>query len=179
MDNQTTTTQIENDPFAEAFEGVPDEVKSFMFSEAFTITVDAIQKALSLTDDQKTFVRYGAYELLLQTKTMDELAKWWADEKLFAPDMLVKVLYYIHTEILTPAQNITNFFTDSEESTAENNSANTTSAETKANISDMLKNLSNQSGGIGATTRDYSATAAAAPVPKKETLADPYHEPIE
>lgn len=111
MDNETITK--EDIEFNTAFENIPEEVEDFMWSDAYNIIIDSIQQSLGLTDQQKQRVRIASYELLLNRKTMVDIAQDFSKD--IQPELTAKILYAIENEILNRAINLTEFYTDETE----------------------------------------------------------------
>lgn len=202
MDDENETTTLLGNKIKDALSGVPEEVQTFMWSDDYKIIIDTIQKTLLLTDQEKNLVKYGGYELLLEMKTMEEVAKEWIAAGM-KPELVVKVLYVIHQEILTRAQNITEFFTRDPNATSdeyaevsnEDDNADeepgtepsippTVSDQTKpiapglSSLADRLKQTSIAT----PMKRDYTATAETSSVentPPSPHAIDPYHESID
>lgn len=142
-----TNTTIEERRFEEAFANIPPEVEDFMWSDAYTIIVDALQETLGLTDEQKELTRILSYEFLLGLKNMPTMA-----EEMIAsgmtPELAVKVLYLINNEIVTRAQNITEFYAPHEEESSLEvqleQDANSNNQTDEANPNAVLETLKNR-----------------------------------
>ena len=100
MDQENITT--EEKELQEALLLVPEEVQEFMWSDAFEYILDAGEKVIPLSKEEKDTTRQTAYDLLLQMTTMEK-----AGEKLVAggldKEKTIQILYFIDTVILTRA----------------------------------------------------------------------------
>lgn len=110
MENNKTTEEIE---FEEALSRVPEEIQDFMWSDAFEYILTIAQKAIHLNDEEKKSMRLAAYNLLLRISNMDKEARGMLAEGI-EPEKITKILYIIHTQILTAAKNIMNYYTENE-----------------------------------------------------------------
>lgn len=185
MDDETETTTLLGNKIKDALSGVPEEVKTFMWSTEYQIIIDTIQKTLLLTDKEKDLVKYGSYQLLLGIKTMEGLAGEWSATGM-NPELIMKILYIIHEEILTRAQNITEFFTrnSDEIDDAYDQLDNENGVEKKVpelNPSNSLATLSDrlkQASIATSAKREYVSGKDTSTPPARVTI-DPYHEPVD
>ncbi len=110
MDTLTTQQNTIN----EAFNNIPPEVEEFMWSDAYTIIVDAIKETLSLTDAQRDMVRQLSYDLLLKLKTVPQITEEFLNAGI-SQETTAKIIYLIDSEITTRAVNIAEFYAPHED----------------------------------------------------------------
>jgi hypothetical protein len=176
MEEETIQVKTKYDDYLKE---MPSEVQDFMWSDLYDIIITAIQQTLSLTDKQTILIKNAGYELLMQYKNMEEVAHE-LDRAGIDSEVVAKILYLIDTEILTRAENITEFFTENTED--ENiTSTNTTSSLPAPTPADMLARLSQNM--THATvfaptkrTEDPKVSAPVAPTPTQTQTIDPYRE---
>ncbi len=177
MDDNITT--IEGSEIEEAFIEVPEEVQNFMMSKAFDVIIDAIKNTLGLTEEQRRSVYFGAQELLLGTKTNDEIAQLFLDAGM-SPEVAAKAFYAVHTEILTRAENINEYFFDEDkESSTEPTSA--ISAPSPADVLASLKERMTSPTTIAPIVRQTPVIGISAIIPPQADISsapkiDPYRE---
>ncbi|MDB5254725.1 MAG: hypothetical protein JWL92_101 [Candidatus Nomurabacteria bacterium] len=186
----------------DGLKNVPSEVVDFMTSPLYEVIISAAQQALSLTAEQKNWMRLLSYELLMTTITEKGAYQFLIDHSVSA-ETAIKILYVIDTEILTRAENITEFFTDDSEVTDEEVASYAApkpvnfAPTSLQSLADRLKQPSfsaNTShsyipaqGTVPANlpvtelilTPDTAADAPVAPASNPIKTIDPYHEPIE
>lgn len=92
-----------------ALANIPEEVQDFMWSDAFTLLIDALQKTTGVTDIQKDIIRIEICELLLGIKGIPEVAKELSKD--MTTETVAQVLYIIDSEFITRAENLTEFYT--------------------------------------------------------------------
>lgn len=181
---QDTDKTTEGTDFEEAFDAIPEQVQTFLFSELFTAIINAIQQALTLTDEQKEWVEYLCYERVMDTMDDDAVFKYLTDRKV-SPETAGKIIYAIDTEVVARAINITEFFTDDSDVTDEDIAEFQKAEEAKATAPNGLQSLADrlkQSSIATPLTRNYSLdkpTTAAAPETPVKRAIDPYHESID
>jgi hypothetical protein len=168
---EPTIISTEDQEITDAFASIPEEVKDFIISNDFTVIITTIQKALSLTDEQTNLLKYGAQELLMKAATMEDLVKRW-QQKGISDELIAKMLYTIHQEILVRAANITDFFTEEiDESNIENQQP---SAPSPSDILATLKERLQEAKVVTPTSRTQGIQPQ---VPKSSTASiDPYRE---
>jgi hypothetical protein len=152
MDQENITT--EEKELQEALLLVPEEVQEFMWSDAFEYILDAGEKVIPLSKDEKDKTRQTAYDLLLQMTTMEKAA-----EKLVAggidKEKTIKILYFIDTEILTRAKNLIENENDINAQIEELNKVEAPSPmQAMASIQERLTKPTT----VAPITRDYSVT---------------------
>ncbi len=107
----TTTTKIEEDTFQEALDAMPEEVRDYMWGPAFDYAIDVAEKVITLSSQEKEYVRDIAYDLLMRLIDMDSAANILLEKKV-APEKVSKIMYYIDQEILESARNLVNYYGD-------------------------------------------------------------------
>ncbi len=176
MDTDTQTKE-ERD-LDMALENMPGEVQDFMWSDAFTILLDAMQKTVAITDAQKDSIRIEIYDILVGLKTMTEVAEDLL--KTMEPELVAKILYIIDSEFITRAENITEFYSPdpNEETVPIPNVVISPKPITPAAPLAGLQNRLTQSNMIMPVKRDLSfdSTPSAAPSVPTKPLIDPYRE---
>ncbi len=172
MTDQNNTKQEED--FDKALIEVPEEVREFMWSDAYTYILDVAQKALSLTDSEKAAMRVTSYNLLLRITDMETESKNMLSSEI-DPEKITKILYTIHTQILTAAKNIMKYDQYIDDEIASNEGA------TAPTPSDMLARLNQtfiKPTTLSSTKRDLSNEGIKSidTVPKSSSSIDPYRE---
>ncbi len=116
MDEEETQVKTKYDDYLKE---MPSEVQDFMWSDLYDIIIKAIQETLSLTDEQTAWVKASGYDLLMQVKSMNDVAKEFKDKGM-NEELILKILYLLDSEVLTRAENITEFFTETDEDVSSN-----------------------------------------------------------
>lgn len=165
MENDITTK------YDQYLEVMPEEVVDFMWSNQYDILILAIQKTLSLTDDQTKLAKMAGYELLMGVKNMLEKLEDFKTSGI-PEELSLKILYLIDTEIITRAENITEFFSPEIETPEQ--------IEIKApspdDILQRLKETITKPTIITPTKRDYSLEKTPESKSDSTKTIDPYRE---
>ncbi len=160
----------------EALLNTPEEVQSFMWSDAFGYIIDTAEKVIPLSKEEKSDMKIAAYKILLRTSTMEKTGEEMV-QKGIDKEKVLKILYIIDTQIVTGAKNIMSY-TDEENTTTESGEVLAPSPiQAMAMIKDRLTGPSS----IAPTKRDYSAEKVAEPaISSAPTTSirniDPYRE---
>lgn len=168
MNTDPITT--EDQVLAAALQNVPAEVEDFMWSDAFTIIIDAVQETLGLTEDQKKRVRIASYDILTGLKTMEDISKDFSVDT--PPELVAKILYAIDSEIITRAENITEFYTENPDESEQS----IQSAPSPADVLARLNQTLTKPATIAPVKREYSAPTTAPSEPITKPSVDPYRE---
>ena len=176
----------EDTTIEDAFESTPEEVKEFLSSNIFDLILLGIKDGLVLTDAQFDAMELATQELVIRTKTMQEVAVDFIESKAFTPELTAKVLYAIEGEVMSRIYTIID--TSNAEDAEQEESAEKAPAEvthltpvTAPSPADMLARL-NQTlttpTATAPTRRDYSATKEAPMIDQMKTVRniDPYRE---
>lgn len=166
-------TNTQQNDFDDSLINVPEEVQDFMFSDDFDVIFLAIQRACSLTESEREFVKSLTYSLLVEDIDMDELT-----QKLMGTGMktetVANVVVAINEEILTRVQHITEFYSGDEETDT------VSDAPSPADVIETIKRRLTQPQAIAPTARrlDISKTPElpAPPKPTPRQGDDPYRE---
>lgn len=149
MDEEITQIKTKYD---EALENMPREVQDFMWSDFYDAIIIAIQKTVGLTDEQTKCVKNAGYDILMGMKTMEEVSVELVNSGITA-ESTAKILYLIDTEIITRAENITEFFT---ENTGEEESRAINSAPSPSDMLARLNQTLMKPTTLAPIKRDYS-----------------------
>lgn len=165
MDQDNITT--EEKELQEALLLVPEEVQDFMWSDAFEYILDAGEKVIPLSTEEKELTRQTAYDLLLQTTTIEKAGEKFVEGGM-EKEKAVKILYFIDTEILKRARNIMQYEDDINAQIADLDKVEAPSPmQAMANIQERLTKPMT----VAPITRDYSITHVPQPITPKVDVA--------
>jgi hypothetical protein len=179
MDQDIIST--EEKELQEALLNIPEEVRSFIWSDAFGYIIDTAEKVIPLSKEEKTSMKLAAYKILLRTSTMEKLGEEMVQEGI-DKEKVLKILYIIDTQIVTTAKNIIENSTEEEDQRpSPESNTDSTQAPSPIQAMAMIKDRLTGPSSIAPTKRDYSAEKVADPtVTSTPTTSirsiDPYRE---
>jgi hypothetical protein len=188
MDEEITTTiDTQRDDFVdeyiEALDTIPEEVRQFLWSEAFTLILKAIGETYRLTEEQQKAVRRVVMGIVTDTSTPISRQIELSDAGITG-DLQNKVLQAINDEILSRMAAQMEFedgLLDQENTNTSTEIAKTqnVSAPSPLEALAMIKDRLAKPGSITPTKRDYSDTLTTTPnTPPATSIKsiDPYRE---
>lgn len=156
MNEEEINTIEEEDEYLETLESVPEEVRKFLWSDAFTTIVKAISSAHRLTPDQEVVLRDVAIKTLIGDTTPIARRSELGDAGI-SGDLQESILDAINEELISRAifqvEEYKNLNID-ENPTREQGISAPSPAQALANIKERLTKPST----VAPITRDYSVT---------------------
>lgn len=190
MNEEPLTTEETSDEYLELLEAVPEEVRRFIWSDAFALIIQTISKAYTLTDQQSVTLKEITLEMLTDTTTPVAIRAKLSEVGILG-DFQDTILQTIDEEIISRALAQIKKYNEEESLLGETPSSETNFlVETKKNEREnapspvealaMIKDRLSKPNTITPTKRDYSNEIVAEPTiseaPTGIKSVDPYRE---
>jgi hypothetical protein len=158
MDDDTLTTMEEN------FDAIPEEVRGYIFSSEFNDSFESLCSEIAITGEEKDLLKGSLFGFLSHNISEEELDAQ-ISRSAVDQEKIKKVKSWISVNV---SQKILDLLTDAY---IKDEEENPTTVE--------VAPLGDSSPSLTSLTDRLKKTTVAAPVQKRETALDPYHEPID